>query len=115
MLLTNIHYPAVEYPNFKYNNDEYNIINVPLKNFSKQSPSLREIKFTSENKAVVQSLQNYFSNSDDVIKYSRLNKKYKRYEQFEKTRQQSNVILFQLVYCSVLFILVIMWYFFFRY
>ena len=115
MLLTNIHYPSLEYPQFKYNNEEYNIINVPLTNFSKQAPSLREIKFTSGNKAVIESLQKYLSNTDDVIKYSKKEKKYKRYEQFERTKEQSNVILFQLVYCSVLFLLVVMWYFFFKY
>lgn len=111
-------YPVIEYPHFRYNDDTHQIINVPLKSFEK-APSVSEVRFrntkrSNSNQAVVASLQRYLGGSDDIQKYASRPRKVKKYEQFEKTRDQSNAILFQVFYCSFLVTIYIMWFFFFR-
>lgn len=118
-----VDYPTLEYPHFRYNDDNYKIINVPpLKEFNKNAPSISEIRLRSSqgNYAIVESLQRYAGNSDDVRRFSK-NKRIRpepqkeiNYERFEKTRDQSNAILFQTFYFTILISSTIMWYMFFR-
>lgn len=118
-MLLNITYPVIEYPNYIYNDDRYQIINVPpLKEFNKNAPSLSEIRLRKPqgNYAIVESLQRYAGNSEDVRRFSKHSRPQKEfnYEQFEKTRHQSNSILFQTFYFTILITTTIMWYMFFR-
>lgn len=113
--------PTIEYPQFRYNDDNYKIINVPpLKEFSKNAPSISEIRLRSPqgNYAIVESLQRYAGNSEDVRRFSKhlrpRPQKEINYESFEKTRDQSNAILFQTFYFTILFVGVIMWFVLFR-
>lgn len=111
--------PTIEYPQFRYNDDNYKIINVPpLKEFNKNAPLISEIRLRRPegNYAIVESLQRYAGNSEDVRRFSKHKRPQKEinYEQFEKTRDQSNVILFQTFYFTILISSTLMWYMFFR-
>lgn len=119
MHLLAVNYPAIEFPTYRYNDDRFQIINVPpLQHFSKNAPEINEVYLKSSyNPAIVESLQRYAGNVDDVQKYAKrkpMPKKVINYERFERTSEQANAILFQTIYFTILFVSVIMWLVLFR-
>lgn len=109
-MILNVEYPTIEHPNYRYNENKYRIINVPLIEFPKNAPDVREIRLNNvNNPAIIHSLERYFSSSDDVLKYSK-NIRRKAFDKIEKTKEQSETILFLSMYSFMIFIIFIVWY-----
>ena len=107
---TNVNY-KLEYPQYKYE-DNYKPRIMPLiQPIAKNAPELTEARLISKNinPAIVNSVNDYLSNRDDVKKYGKKNDMKYDYDKFERTREQSNTIFFMSIYCMVMFVMTVVW------
>lgn len=111
MYALGVSYPAVEYPKYIYNEDKYRVMTMPLKEFPKNAPELRDIQFKRPivNDKIVMSLNRYLENSSDVDKHATRMRPYNP-QKFERTREQSEAIFFLSIYSIGLILIMVMWY-----